>query len=80
MFYSTHNAETSATPADQTKFGIPERLSLASLPALSILAVDGICPSSAGVALMQSIDSGAITRTQAIQSVIDRARLYAKRK
>ena len=54
-------------------------LSLASRQALAILAVDDIRPSSAGVALMQSIDSGAITRTQAIQSVIERARLYANR-
>lgn len=57
----------------------PTVMSLASRQALAILAVDGIRPSSAGVALLQSIDSGAITRTQAIQSVIERAHLYAKR-
>jgi hypothetical protein len=46
--------------------------------ALAILAVDGIRPSNNGLALMQSIDSGTITHAQAIQSIIERARQYAK--
>ena len=49
----------------------------ASSQALAILAVDGIRPSNEGVALMQSIDAGTMTREQAIQSIIERARLYA---
>lgn len=61
------------------RFMAPKVMSSASRQALAILAVDDIRPSSAGVALLRSIDSGAITRTQAIQSVIERARLYANR-
>jgi hypothetical protein len=51
--------------------------SWASSQALAILAVDGIRPSNEGIALMQSIDAGTMTRAQAIQSIIERARLYA---
>jgi hypothetical protein len=52
--------------------------SWASSQALAILAVDGIRPSNKGLALMQSIDSGTMTHAQAIQSIIERARQYAK--
>lgn len=52
--------------------------SWASCQALAILAVDGIRPSNKGLALMQSIDSGTMTHAQAIQSIIERARQYAK--
>lgn len=55
----------------------PQGASWASSQALAILAVDGIRPSNEGVALMQSIDAGTMTHAQAIQSIIERARLYA---
>lgn len=55
------------------------QMSLASRQALAILDVDGIRPSHAGVALMQSIDSGAMAHAQAIQAIVTRARLYAGR-
>jgi hypothetical protein len=45
---------------------------------LAILAVDGIRPSNKGLALLQAIDSGTMTHAQAIQSIIERARQYAK--
>lgn len=56
-----------------------DQMSLASRQALAILEVDGIRPSHAGVALMQSIDSGSMTHAQAIQAIVARARLYAGR-
>jgi hypothetical protein len=54
-----------------------DQMSSASRQALAILAVDGIRPSHAGVALMQSIDSGSMTHAQAIQTIVERVRLYA---
>jgi hypothetical protein len=51
--------------------------SWASRQALAILAVDGIHVSSKGVALIESIDAGTLTHAQAIQAIIERARLYA---
>jgi len=52
--------------------------SWASQQALAILAVDGIRPTKACIALMQSVENGSLSHAQAIQSVIDRARTYAK--
>jgi hypothetical protein len=68
---NTHNFIPAKTTSHQTE-------SWASSQALAILAVDGIRPSSKGVALMQSLDAGTITHAQAIQSIIERASLYAK--
>jgi len=53
------------------------RQSTPSQQALAILAVDNIHPSPAGVALMQSIEAGSMTRVQAIQCIVERARRYA---
>ena len=69
---NTHNFIPAKTTSHQAQ-------SWASSQALAILAVDGIRPSSEGVALMRSIDAGTMTRAQAIQSIIERARLYANR-
>ena len=69
---NTHNFIPAKTTSHQAQ-------SWASSQALAILAVDGIRPSSEGVALMKSIDAGTMTRAQAIQSIIERARLYANR-
>ena len=68
-----------ATPHITPQKSTPSQTeSWASSQALAILAVDGIRPSSKGVALMQSLDAGTITHAQAIHSIIERARLYAK--
>jgi len=55
----------------------PKAMSWASRQALAILAVDGIRPSNSGVALMQAVEAGSITRAKAVQSIIERARLHA---
>lgn len=49
-------------------------MSWVSRQALAISAVDGIRPSDAAIALMRSIDSGAMNRAQAIQAIVERAR------
>ena len=58
----------------------PQELSWASQQAMAISAVDNIQPSAAGLDLMRSMDSGAISYEQAIQSIVDRAHRYANGK
>lgn len=52
-------------------------LSRASQQALAILAVDGVQLSLAGVALLQALDAGTMTHSEAVQSIKDRAAKYA---
>jgi len=55
------------------------RLSKASKDTLASFAVDNIYPSKAGLALFIAVDSGEMTREEAIEAIKQRAFRYGQR-